>query len=41
MITDWNQACLAKKATRCFQEETHILNGPIKPSVLDKVFTRI
>jgi hypothetical protein len=20
MITDWNQACLAKKATRCFQE---------------------
>jgi hypothetical protein len=20
MITDWNQVCLAKKATRCFQE---------------------
>ena len=20
MITDWNQACLAKKAIRCFQE---------------------
>jgi hypothetical protein len=34
LITDWNQARFAKKATRCFQEEVNEETAPIRGSYL-------